>query len=179
MNFIKRLLAGTGAFAILASAPISAYAVAYDSGYVITSGNNTTTAPIGQIGEVETCAVLVGAPVTLATTATGYNLCSISLTAGRWMCIGQVLVNTPAGTTMPQIIGAWNTVTATIPTAGLSNGLMQGVGSISAAATGGGAEPIAIVLVSTTPSTEYLNMSSSFTGTAPNAFGNGVCVRLG
>lgn len=83
----------------------------------VTNGGNATA---GNVGEYISSTVLVGSAVAL-TNNTATNVTSVSLTAGDWMCEGNVSTN-PAATTTTSFIVAWistnSAATPTVPNGG-------------------------------------------------------------
>jgi len=126
------------------------------------------------IGDTYTTTVLLANAVTYTVTATPYNLASISLPFGKFVCYGQV-IDTAAGTTFPSAIAAFNTVSATLPTAP-AGGYTQY--AVSAGATVGGGVTGPAIVNSVGPTVEYLVIQAAFTGAAPTAYGAINCVQI-
>ena len=94
--------------------------VVFGSGPTISTPNivgvaTNTNASAGSVGEYISSTVLVGSAISL-TTATPANITTISLTAGDWDVWGTVCINPAGTTTISQIVGGINTVSATLPT---------------------------------------------------------------
>ena len=81
-----------------------------------TSTNGNATA--GNIGEYISSTVLVGAPVSFTSSATPYNITSISLTGGDWDVWGSVGFVANSSTTATIFNGGINTTSATLPVSG-------------------------------------------------------------
>lgn len=158
---------------ILFSGPLPAFAASYVQHGVIVN-NNTTAASPGEVGEIVQTTIASTAAVTLTTTATPYNLLSFALTPGQWECLAS-LINTGAGTTQTLFEAAFNTTSATLPTAP-ANGWAQTGATISTNATGLVTGKFEVQISALT--TYYLVMQSAFTGTAPTAYGQATCVRI-
>ena len=139
----------------------------------VTNGGNATA---GNVGEYISSTVLVGSAVAL-TTATATNVTNVSLTAGDWMCEGNVTTN-PAGTTTTSLMIAWiSSNSAVLPTA--PNG-----GSYTAAlsgATAGVSQSLSAgtirISVSTT-TTVFLETWDSFAVSTMSAYGFIGCRRM-
>ena len=126
------------------------------------------------IGDTYTTTVLVGGAVTYTVTATPYNLASISLPFGKFACYGQV-INTAAGTTFTSSIAAFNTTSATLPTAPAGGYSQTNMGAGTAV---GGLVTGPAIVNSVGPTVEYLVIQAAFTGTAPTAYGSINCVQI-
>ena len=139
----------------------------------VTNGGNATA---GNVGEYISSTVLVGSAVAL-TTAAATNVTNVSLTAGDWMCEGNVTTN-PAGTTTTSLMIAWiSSNSAVLPTA--PNG-----GSYTAAlsgATAGVSQSLSAgtirISVSTT-TTVFLETWDSFAVSTMSAYGFIGCRRM-
>jgi hypothetical protein len=89
------------------------------NGMIGTTTNDNAIA--GTVGEYISSSILIGSAVAMTTTNTGYNITTISLTAGDWDVSGVVVFN-PAGTTTINGIYTGISTTSTIfPTAGTGN----------------------------------------------------------
>lgn len=135
----------------------------------------------GQIGQCFISSTLVGAAITLTTTATAYDLAGVGLPSfvnlppGHWACQASVIA-TAAGTTFPALVVAWNTTSVTLPTAP-AGGYSQ---SIISATTGVGGVQSGIAMFDlTVPTSLYIVVQGTFTGTAPTAYGQGTCWQRG
>jgi hypothetical protein len=172
----KSFLASAAAAMLIASAA-PALAVQTVDNLQFTQG--AIAAPQGTFGEDVSASVLLGSAVTLATTATPYNLVAagISLPAGEWMCSASVTY-TGAGTTTTLLTAAFNSTSATLPT-NPAGGYSQVGGAAWLTAPGGVQVPPTIVQVPAgAPQVEYLVVQASFTGSAPTAYGQYHCTRL-
>jgi len=157
-RFKKLLRHSVFGLAFVIGGSLPAIAVTWVDGIQFYPSVSGTAAPAGQVGEVQTLSVPVGSAVTYTTTATPYNLGSLTLTQGEWMCEASI-IDTAAGTTFPSAIVAFNTVSAT-----------TGVG--------GGNSGLAVVQVAAgAPVTLYVVIQAAFTGTAPTAYGAANCTR--
>jgi hypothetical protein len=172
----KSFLASAAAALLLASAA-PALAVQSVDNLQFTAGG--VAAPAGQFGEDISATVLVGAPVTLTTTATPYNLVTagIVLSGGEWLCTASVTY-TGAGTTTTLLTAAFNSTSATLPT-NPAGGYSTVGGAAWLTAASGIQVPETIVQVAAgAVQTEYLVLQAAFTGTAPTAYGQYHCTRL-
>ncbi len=128
----------------------------------------------GNVGEYISSNIVSGSAVTLTLSITGYNITSISLTAGDWDVNGAIHFNAP-GTSSTGSDAGISLVSATLPT--LSDTISGSNGPYSNINTPGGtALPQTVVtgtgrlsIASTT--TVYLVAYSIYTGTAPTAYG--------
>ncbi len=145
-------------------------------GIVGTTTNNT--AATGFVGEE--VSLSVSSPVAL-TTATAINIGSISLTAGDWNVEGNFNVSGTSGAVISRMIGAINTVSATLPSvitiaaAEVSSGtinIVQGTGNTPVLATGN-----AFLQLNAT-TTVYLIGFVDFTTQPMNGFGKIVARRV-
>jgi hypothetical protein len=81
--------------------------------------NGTATndnAAAGEVGEVISSTVTVGAPVNITTSGVAQNITSISLTAGDWDVSGSIGFIPAATTNVTQFIGSFSTTTGTLDT---------------------------------------------------------------
>lgn len=152
MKFLSKLLAAT-ALALGLSAAEPAFA---------------------NIGDTYTTTVLLGGAVTYTVTATPYNLASISLPLGKYECFGQV-INTAAGTTFVSSIAAFNTTSATLPTAPAGGYAQTAMG---ASTNVGGLLAGPYIVTSAAPTVAFLVIQAAFTGTAPTAYGAINCIQI-
>jgi hypothetical protein len=138
--------------------------------------NNGVAAPAGYIGEDQSLSVVVGSAITYTTTATPYNLGSLTLSQGRWICQAHI-INTAAGTTFTSSIVAFNTTSATLPTAP-AGGYAQA--AQSSTIIGGVTSGLYSYLnAGPGPVTMYVVSQAAFTGTAPTFYGGADCIRTG
>lgn len=144
---------------------------------VITGVTGGACASAGNVGECKSSSVAQGSAISL-TNSTAANVTSVSLTAGNWLCYGNVGFN-PAGTTLTsQELGWISTASATLPTPSNSGGE---VGLTTLGSTGGGNAdilPVGMLMVNiTTTTTAYLSAYASFTTSTLAAYGYINCVR--
>lgn len=130
----------------------------------------------GQVGQVVQVNVPSGSAVTYTTTATSYNLATLSLPAGHWACQANV-VDTAAGTTFPSAIIAFSTTSATLPTAPQLGYTQYAVSATTT--VGGGSSGIALFDFNSAPNLVYAVIQAAFTGTAPTAYGSAQCWQRG
>jgi hypothetical protein len=138
------------------------------AGIVGTTAANNAAA--GAVGEYMSSGVLQGAAVAL-TNGANANIASLALTAGDWDVSGSVDYYPAATTTTSGLYAAINTVSATLPTAGASAGL---VGIYPAPPGAGTAQyiPVGPVRVSiAAPTTVYLIGVAIFAVSTCNAGG--------
>jgi hypothetical protein len=128
----------------------------------------------GQLGEVQSINVPVGSAVTYTVTATSYNLGSLTLTPGQWSCQASV-VTTAAGTTFVSAIVAFNTVSATLPTAPAGGYSQANLGGSTGV---GGLQSGVYNVTVATVTTLYVVSQAAFTGTAPTFYGSANCLRI-
>jgi|SRR5208283_4906612 len=130
----------------------------------------------GQVGYSLTSTILSGSAVTYATTATPYNLTSLSVPPGHWSCQASV-VTTAAGTTLTASTVAFNTTSATLPTAP-ANGYAT---SASSGTIPGGVTSATYNYDNLTggAQTLYTVIQAAFTGAAPTGYGQMTCWQRG
>lgn len=135
-----------------------------------------TSAVAGVIGERVTSSIPAGSAVAL-TSGTPANVTSVSLTAGDWLCSGEVDFYPAGGTTQTINLGGINTVSATLPTkpAGGSYFEMQntiGAGLNQSYAVGTVEENVSLM------TTVYLVASATFAASTETAGGFLGCTRF-
>lgn len=135
-------------------------------------GTNNSAASVGQVGEfVQSIVPYNGATITLTPSGTNLNVTSIAVSAGQWLCFGNVASN-GGSTTITQEQASISTVSQT-PSAAL------GQTNISAATTvlGPVVAPPTMIQVSA-PTTVYLVAQAVFTGSGPVTWGSLTCLRI-
>lgn len=100
----------TGAFTTVSAT--GAITPSQTAGIVGTTTNNSADA--GSVGEYIESVVTSASPVTGFVTGTAKNVASISLTAGDWDVVGQILSDPAGTTTTSQWIGCLHTTTNTL-----------------------------------------------------------------
>lgn len=132
----------------------------------------------GIIGECINSNIPAGSAVSL-TTVTAANVTSVSLTAGNWICYGNVVFS-PGGTTITSQEAGWiGTVSATLPTAP-NSGSYFGIGNLSNTAGGNSdAFPVGMIMENVTSTTTiYLEAYSTFNTSTMSAYGYINCLRI-
>jgi hypothetical protein len=144
---------------------------------VISGVTSGACAAAGKVGECVNSNVPQGSAISL-TNNTAANVTSVPLTAGNWLCYGNVAF-LPAGTTVTsQELGWISTTSAAVPTAPGSGGEV-GLTNLSSTA-GGNANilPVGMQMVNvTTTTTVYLSAYASFTTSTNVAYGYINCIR--
>lgn len=140
----------------------------------VTSG---ACASAGNVGECKNANVPQGSAVAL-TNNVAANVTSVPLTAGNWLCYGNVGFS-PAGTTSTsQELGWISTTSAAVPT---PTGLGAEIGLTTLGSTGGGNAdilPVGMLMVNVaTTATVYLSAYASFTTSTNVAYGYINCIR--
>jgi hypothetical protein len=139
---------------------------------------NGACASAGNIGECKNSNIPSGSSVSLVN-GTAKDVTSVSLTAGNWLCYGNVLF-TPGGTTVTSAeVGFITSTSNTIPTT-------PNAGSYAALSnlpnTAGGnsdALPVGMIMENVTTTTSvYLDAYSNFTVSTMNAYGYINCIRI-
>jgi hypothetical protein len=144
---------------------------------VISGVTSGACAAAGKIGECVNSNVPQGSAISL-TNNTAANVTSVPLTAGNWLCYGNVAF-LPAGTTVTsQELGWISTTSAAVPTP-TNSGSEVGLTNLSSTA-GGNANilPVGMLMVNiTTTTTVYLSAYASFTTSTNVAYGYINCIR--
>ncbi len=144
------------------------------SGAQIQGKSNAGSNSAGFIGEVVSSNIAYTSAISVAVTATDYNVTSISLTAGDWDVTGNVYIDGRGGTLTA--VNCWiSTTSATIPNNSVLNRYSPNSGTI---ATWGNCAPLLRVNASGA-TTVYLSTRCTFTGTTPTACGTIQARRVG
>lgn len=134
-------------------------------------------ASAGNVGECVNSNVPQGSAVSL-TNNTPANVTSVSLTAGNWLCYGNVAFNVNVNTATSQEVGWISTVAATLPTPPASGAQVGLAGLSTAAGANGNIYPVGILMVNvTTTTTVFLEAYASFTTSTNAAYGYINCIR--
>lgn len=143
----------------------------------ITGGTSGACAATGNIGECKNSNIPVGSAVPL-TTSTAATITSVSLTAGNWLCYGNVIY-VPTGSTVAAAEGAFlNTVPAAAPTAPNANGYSYMTALSNAVGQASDGVPVGPMMQNvTSPTTVYLIAYASFSASTLSAYGYINCVR--
>lgn len=156
---------------VFSVAPTFSTALSLPNGIVGRSNGSNVTA--GNIGEVISNTILVGAAVPLSTTNTAFNVTSIALTAGDWDVSGIIYFLPNTTTNITSILASVSTASATNNAVAPFFGQHQ-YGS-SGLVTGNVVTSVAIptfrVNISS-PATYYLVAQAGFTVSSITAFGS-------
>lgn len=136
------------------------------NGVIGTTTNNNVVA--GSVGELISSSVIFASAVAMATTATAYNITTISLTAGDWDVWGNVAFNITTVAVFASVFGWISSTSATIPD--LSLCYVDNTTAVSGGALSGTIAPLRFSLPSTT--TIYLSGEWSSAGATISGAGN-------
>lgn len=137
------------------------------TGIVGTTTNNS--AATGSVGEYISSQILVGSSVPL-TTNTPANITSLALTAGDWDVWGTVATAPAGSTTTAAVVGAVNTVSATLPAIPGNGAYTQIV--VGIAAGNPTVMPVGMTRISiATSTTVYLVINVNFATSTMNGYG--------
>lgn len=131
-----------------------------------TSTNNDP--PAGYYGEYIESHVAFAGRITLTTTATKYNLTSISLTAGDWDVSGIAQFYAATTSLITGTLAGISATSAVLPEEGYYS-VFNNITGVAIGVYGVSVPPIRISLASTT--TIYLVVMANFTSTSPNGYG--------
>lgn len=147
------------------------------SGIVGTTTNDSANA--GSVGEYITSTVLTGSAVSLSN-GTAANVTSVSLTAGDWMCAGNLAYNANGATTVAAASGWVSTVSAAFPTVPNSGSYSTWAQATTVTVPNGmpvlSLSPARFSLAGTT--TVFLEGSSSFAANTMSIYGFIGCRRM-
>lgn len=143
----------------------------------ITGVTGGACASAGNVGECKNSTVLSGSAVSL-TSNTAANVTSVSLTAGNWLCYGNVAFLPGATTVTSQELGWISTTSAAVPTASNSGAEI----GLTALGSGGGGNadilPVGMLMINvSTTTTAYLSAYATFTTSTNTAYGYINCIR--
>lgn len=112
------------------------------------------------------------------TTNTATNVTSVSLTAGNWLCHGNVLFVPGASTVTSAEAGFITSTSGTIPTTP-NSGSYVAFGNLPSTAGGNAnAMPVGVIMENvTTTTTVYLEAYATFTTSTMSAYGYLDCIR--
>ncbi|TXH15067.1 MAG: hypothetical protein E6R03_07970 [Hyphomicrobiaceae bacterium] len=139
------------------------------------SSNAAATA--GNIGEIIESSVASGSAVSINPSGSSVNVTSVSLTAGRWYCFGNVGTSLGAGTINTALVAWITTTSATLPTSPNGGGYVQYVDTSAPANQNQWlGVPGKFYTVSST-TTVYLGAFANFSVSTLNVYGYIGCVR--
>jgi hypothetical protein len=157
----------TGAFTTLSSTGATS----------LTGVTGGTCAGAGLIGQCINSNIPSGSAVALTTAVVG-NVTSVSLTAGNWLCYGN-LAFSPAGTTVTSSQGGWiSTASATNPTPPNAGSEFFSQAMNTVAGTNGNIWPVGFTMENlTTTTTVFLEALANFTTSTESVYGYINCIR--
>jgi hypothetical protein len=143
----------------------------------ITGVTSGAGAAAGQIGECKSSNVPLGSAVSL-TTSTTANVTSVSLTAGNWLCYGNVGFG-PGGATVTSAEGGWiSTTSAAVPTLPNNGGEVLMTSLPSTAGGNANTLPVGVTMMNVaTTTTTYLEAYAAFATSTQSAYGYINCIR--
>lgn len=132
-------------------------------------GTNTNdSAASGYVGEYVSSTIAIGSAVALSSGITA-NVTSISLTAGDWDIVTNIITEVNASTTGTFIEGGWNTTSATLPTRGLNRSYFDNRTTSAGVNQAINTSAARLSIASTT--TVYLVISKGFAVSTATAYG--------
>jgi len=139
---------------------------------------NGACASVGNVGECKNSNVPSGSAVPLVTN-TAKDVTSVTLTAGNWLCYGNVFFNPGATTVTSAEVGFITNTSATIPTTP-NGGSYVALGNLPNTAGGNSdALPVGVIMENVTTTTNiYLDAYATFTTSTMAAYGYINCIRI-